>query len=70
MIVAADEQQKLGEKTLKHLAEVDAKFHVEEEKAAEIKKQVQHSSRCIEGGSSGQHSQESQRWASSRRFKV
>ena len=37
MIVAADEQQKLGEK-----------FHVEEEKAAEIKKQVQHSSRSIE----------------------
>ena len=35
MTVAADEQQKLGEKTLKHQAEV-------EEKAAEIKKQVQH----------------------------
>ena len=50
MIVAVDEQQKLGEKTLEHLAEVDAKFHVEEEKAAEIKKQVLHSSRCIEGG--------------------
>ena len=48
MIVAADEQQKLGERTLKHKAEVDAKFHVEEEKAAEIKKQVQHSSRSIE----------------------
>ena len=35
-MVAADEQQKLGEKTLKHQAE-------EEKKAAEIKKQVQHS---------------------------
>ena len=27
-------------KTLKHQAEVEAEFHVEEEKAAEIKKQV------------------------------
>ena len=36
MIVAADEQQKLGEKTLKHQAD-------EEEEAAEIKNQVQHS---------------------------
>ena len=36
MIVAADEQQNLGE--------FDAKFHAEEEKAAEIKKQVQHNS--------------------------
>ena len=36
MIVAADEQQKLSEKTLKHQAD-------EEEEAAEIKNQVQHS---------------------------
>ena len=36
MIVAADEQQKLGEKTLKHQAD-------EVEEAAEIKNQVQHS---------------------------
>ena len=36
MIVAADEQQKLGEKTLKHQAD-------EEEEAAEIKNQVRHS---------------------------
>ena len=28
-------------KTLKHQAEVEVEFHVEEEKAAEIKKQVQ-----------------------------
>ena len=39
----ANEQQKLGEKTLKHQAEVDAEFHVEKEKAAEIKNTVQHS---------------------------
>ena len=43
IIVAVEEQQKLGEKTLKHQAEVDAKFHTEEKKAIEIKKQVQHS---------------------------
>ena len=36
-MVAADEQR---EKTLKHQAEVDAKFHTEEKKAAEIKNQV------------------------------
>ena len=42
-MVAADEQQKLGEKTLKHQPVVDAKFHTEEKKAAEIKNQVQHS---------------------------
>ena len=39
----ANEQQKLCEKTLKHQAEVDVESHVEEEKAAEIKNQVQHS---------------------------
>ena len=39
----ADEQQSLGEKTLKHQAEVDAEFHDEEYKAAEFKNQVQHS---------------------------
>ena len=42
IMVAADEQQKLGEKTLKHQAEVDTKFHTEEKKAAEIKSQVQY----------------------------
>ena len=42
MVLAADEQQKLGEKTLKHQVEVDAKFHTEEKTATEIKKQVQH----------------------------
>ena len=30
-------------KILKHQAEVDAEFHAEEDKAAEIKNQVQHS---------------------------
>ena len=39
----ANEQQKLGEKTLKHQAEVDVESHVEEDKAAELKNQVQHS---------------------------
>ena len=34
--VAAYDQQKFGEKTLRHQAEVDAKFHTEEKKAAEI----------------------------------
>ena len=37
-----DKQQKLGEKNLKHQAEVDAEVHVEEKKAAEIKNQVRH----------------------------
>ena len=37
-MVAADEQQKLGKKFLKHQAEVDAKFHTKVKKAAEIKK--------------------------------
>ena len=40
---AANEQQKLCEKILKHQADVDAEFHDEEDKAAEIKNQVQHS---------------------------
>ena len=40
---AANEQQTLDEKTLKHQAEVDVESHVEEEKAAEFKNQVQHS---------------------------
>ena len=40
---AANEQQKLGEKILKHQAEVDVESHVEEEKAAEFKNQAQHS---------------------------
>ena len=39
----ANEQQKLCEKTLKHQAEVDVESHVDKEKAAEIKNQVQHS---------------------------
>ena len=33
--------EELGEKNLKRQAEVEAEFHVEEEKAAEIKNQVQ-----------------------------
>ena len=37
---AANEQQKLDEKILKHQAEVDVESHVEEEKAAEFKNQV------------------------------
>ena len=36
-------RDKLGEKTLKHQAEVDVESHVEEEEAAEFKNQVQHS---------------------------
>ena len=36
-------RDKLGEKTLKHQAEVDVESHVEEEKAAEFKNQVPHS---------------------------
>ena len=39
-IIVAAEQQKLGEKTLKHQTEDDAEIHVEEEKAAEFKNQV------------------------------
>ena len=38
---AANEQQKLCEKILKHQADVDVEFHDEEDKAAEIKNQVQ-----------------------------
>ena len=37
---AANEPQKLGEKTLKHHAEVETENHVEEEEDAEFKKQV------------------------------
>ena len=37
---AANEQQKLGEKTLKHQAEVETENHVEEEEDAEFKNQV------------------------------
>ena len=36
-------RDKVGEKTLKHQAEVDVESHIEEEKAAEFKNQVQHS---------------------------
>ena len=35
--------RKFGEKTSKHQAEVNAEFHVEKEKAAEMKNQVQRS---------------------------
>ena len=38
-----NEKQKLCEKILKHQAEVDVEFLVEEEKAAEVKNHVQHS---------------------------
>ena len=36
----ADEQQRLCENILKHQADVDAEFHVEEDKGAEFKIQV------------------------------
>ena len=39
----ANEQQELCEKILKHQAEVDVESHVEEDKAAEIRNQVQFS---------------------------
>ena len=38
-----NEQQELCEKILKHQAEVDVESHVEEDKAAEIRNQVQYS---------------------------
>ena len=40
---AANKQQKLCEKILKHQAEVDVEFQDEEEKGAEFKSQVQQS---------------------------
>ena len=40
---AANEQQKLDEKILKHQAEVDVEFEDEEDKRAEFKSQVQQS---------------------------
>ena len=40
---AANEQQKLCEKTLKHQAEVDVESHVKKEEGEKIKNQVQHS---------------------------
>ena len=40
---AANEQQKLDEKVLKHQAEVDVEFQDEEDKGAEFKSQVQQS---------------------------
>ena len=35
------QHEETGEKNLKHQAEIEAEFHVEEEKAAEIENQVQ-----------------------------
>ena len=58
---ATDAAEERSEMTLKHQAEVEAEFHVEEGKVAEIKNQVQtakkspealqhRAGRCVEGG--------------------